>query len=186
MTPFPMWTRAIRAGAQPPAGPVVRSQAGGVQSADDRRILAVASTQDVDRTGDVILASGWRLDAYRKNPVVLWQHRHDSLPIGRAVQVAVAGRQLLTDIELANTSFAKTVQSLVRNGFLRALSVGFLPLDWVFADDGGVVVRSAELLEISLVNVPANAFALASRETNAERRRWLDAHRVRRISPRLF
>ena len=47
----------------------------------------VASTGEVDRHGDVVSVSGWKLDAYRKNPVFLWAHDYSRPAIGRATQV---------------------------------------------------------------------------------------------------
>ena len=37
----------------------------------NRTIEFVASTEAVDRYGDVIRVAGWKLDAYKKNPVFL-------------------------------------------------------------------------------------------------------------------
>ena len=43
----------------------------------------VISTDEVDRHGAVIMAQGWRLDAYRNNPVFLWAHDYARPVIGR-------------------------------------------------------------------------------------------------------
>ena len=47
----------------------------------------VASTGAVDRHGDTVAPEGWRLDAYRENPVVLWAHDYRRPAIGRAQSV---------------------------------------------------------------------------------------------------
>jgi phage head maturation protease len=54
------------------------------------------------------------------------------------------------------------VRKLVEQGILRAVSVGFLTLDKELLKDGkGNRYKAAELVECSLVAVPANANALA-------------------------
>ncbi len=45
------------------------SQAGMSEGESDLPMPFVISTDEVDRHGDVILAQGWQLDAYRNNPV---------------------------------------------------------------------------------------------------------------------
>ena len=47
-------------------------------------LVFVASTGEVDRHGDTVAPTGWRLDAYRDNPVVLWAHNYGEPAIGRA------------------------------------------------------------------------------------------------------
>ena len=53
----------------------------------------VASTEEVDRHGDVVSVAGWKLDAYRKNPVFLWAHDYARPAIGRATQVWTASSE---------------------------------------------------------------------------------------------
>src|SRR5262249_44398374 len=60
----------------------------------DRTFTFTISTPTVDRAGDTIAINGWRLASYRKNPVVLWSHNGNLLPIGRSTQVWTAGSQL--------------------------------------------------------------------------------------------
>ena len=48
------------------------------------KIAGYANTTDKDRVGDVVTAQAWAkgVDNYRKNPVLLYQHKHDQ-PIGK-------------------------------------------------------------------------------------------------------
>lgn len=140
---------------------------------DDRTIEFVASTEAVDRYGDVIRVKGWKLDAYRKNPVFLFAHRSKELPIGRAVDVRIEANPpaLIQRIQFATKDeyeFADTVFKLYKGGFMRAVSVGFLPLeppelrtDEKTGEPLGYEFNGQELLELSAVPVPANAEALA-------------------------
>jgi HK97 family phage prohead protease len=117
--------------------------------------------------GDRIDPHGWDLDNYRRNPVVLWAHDALSPPIGRASNIRVEGNRLLGDVEFAPpelSPFADEIYRLVRAQFLNACSVGFAPLEWSFAKDPdrqfGIDFKRQELLELSVVPIPANANAL--------------------------
>ena len=80
-----------------------------------------ASLESEDRAGDVIRADGWELDNYRQNPVVLWAHRHDLLPIGKSIDVWVENEALFATIEFARTEFAQQIKDLFAGGFLRGV-----------------------------------------------------------------
>jgi HK97 family phage prohead protease len=102
--------------------------------------------------------------AFRKNPVILFAHDSTSLPVGRAVDVHLESNKLVASVRFAQTSMGRTVAGLVRGGYLNATSVGFAPLEYAFSKDpnrkGGIDFAATELLEISVVPVPANANAL--------------------------
>ena len=66
-----------------------RGEASGLPPGEGKSITFRASIESEDRAGDVIKAEGWELDNYRQNPVVLWAHRHDLLPIGKSVDIWV-------------------------------------------------------------------------------------------------
>lgn len=132
-----------------------------------RELQFTISTETVDRMGDTIKAEGWELDAYRKNPVVLWGHDSDSLPVGKATRVWIEGGKLKATAEFTPEGMAKfndTVFAMLKGGFLNAVSVGFMPKDYKFTEDSdrrfGIDFLKQELLEFSVVSVPANAEAL--------------------------
>ena len=129
----------------------------------------VVSDESPDRMGDVIRAQGWELAEYRKNPVVLWQHRASDPPIGRAERVWTYAKQLLAKIQLAppgTSPIVDTLRKLLAEDMVRAASVGFRPTKEPKAIRDreervtGFEYDGTELLEISLVNVPAQAAAL--------------------------
>ena len=126
----------------------------------------VASTGAVDRHGDTVAPEGWRLDAYRENPVVLWAHDYRRPAIGRAQSVWRDGGALLARLEFADTEFAREVEGLYRQGYQQGVSVGFRPLRFEERRDArsgaflGIRFLEQELLEISAVPVPANRRAL--------------------------
>jgi len=134
-----------------------------------RRVRFIASDETVDRYGDIIRASGWQLDAYRKNPVLLFGHQSRELPVGKVDPIAVEGTRLIAHAEFTPqgmSDFADTVWEMVNGGFLNAVSVGFLPLASptpIFDADKhitGFEYNGQELLELSCVPVPANPNAL--------------------------
>src|SRR5215471_14921429 len=99
---------------------------------EGRTMRFVASDESVDRYGDVIRASGWQLDNFRKNPVLLFAHQSRALPVGRVDPIAVEGTRLIAHAEFVpegQDEFADKVWRFVEGGFLNAASVGFMPLD---------------------------------------------------------
>jgi len=122
------------------------------------------STGAVDRERDTIAPGGWRLESYRKNPVVLFGHRHDEPPVGRARSVGVRDGALVAVVEFPEPGVyerADVIRRLVEQDFLRATSVGFRPIKSVYNEARrGTDFLEQELLEFSIVSVPANAEAL--------------------------
>ena len=133
----------------------------------------VASTDAVDRHGDTVAPEGWRLDAYRENPVVLWAHDYRRPAIGRAQSVWRDAGALLARLEFAPTEFAGEVERLYRQGYQQGVSVGFRPLRFEERRDArtgaflGIRFLEQELLEISAVPVPANRGALLTHRAGA-------------------
>lgn len=127
----------------------------------------ILSTAAVDRHGDTVSQSGWKLDNYKKNPVVLFGHDQQSPPVGRAPVVVIEGDKLVakgvqfTPKDLS--PFGWMVGEMYRQGFMNAVSVGFLPSKFAENDErGGLAMdfEEQELLEFSAVPVPANPEAL--------------------------
>lgn len=173
------------------AGAVVERAAG-----DDgvRRATFVASDESTDRYGDIIRASGWRLDNYRKNSVVLYGHQTDSLPLGLVPTIGVEGTRLIAQVEwvkAGTTAFADSAWAMLEQGVLNAVSVGFLPLARplpIFDEDQhvtGFEFIAQDLLELSVVTVPANPNALQIAKdfglTPTEMRRLFDDGSAARV-----
>lgn len=139
--------------------------------AEGRRLVRfVASDETVDRYGDVIRASGWQLDNFRRNPILLFNHNTSNLPLGKVEPIAVEGNALVAHAEFSppgRSGFTDSIWALIGDGVINAVSVGFLPLaDPLPIYDAAKQVTgfefvSQELLELSVVNVPANPNALA-------------------------
>ncbi len=127
----------------------------------------VLSDATVDRYGDSIVANGWDLASFERNPIALFGHSHD-YPIGRWSDLRVEGGKLIGRLNLAARGTSARIDELiglVEQGILRAVSVGFMPKKAEPIDPGkpyaGQRYLEQELLETSLVSVPANPAALA-------------------------
>ena len=131
-----------------------------------------ASTSAVDRQNEVVDQQGWRLDAYRRNPVILDSHRYGSIDdiLGRARRVEVGPEGLEVDVEFAPTGKGQMARELVEAGMLNTVSVGFKSLSRKAAARAGepMTHTGMELLEVSMVAIPANREAVRLRGVEEE------------------
>jgi len=148
----------------------------GAQSGD-APFTFVLSDESVDRMGDVVVQSGISLVEFRKNPVALFAHQAKS-PIGTWTNIRRENNQLIADLKLAARGTSRVIdelRSLIEQKILRAASIGFgviksEPLD-PEKPYGGQRYTKTELMEASLVAVPANPNALTlARSLSAEAR----------------
>ena len=129
----------------------------------NRSFIITASTESPDRMGDTIKADGWDFTNFMKNPVILWAHKYDQPPVAKANKVFVENNQLKMEIEFPPAGadeFSDKVFNFLSDGFLNAFSVGFIPIEYTPNDKGGNDYLKQELLEVSVVPVPANPEAL--------------------------
>ena len=149
----------------------------------------------VDRQGEVVTTDGWRFDAYLRNPVVLNSHDYTDIEaiVGRCVAINRDGDSWTADLRFNSTEYGCLAKELIDCGDLRAVSVGFRPIVIEYPDvpslraartltdaqekalvnvaqDPSTAIRHVEkeLLEISVVPVPANPTPSASGHS----RRW--------------
>ena len=144
------------------AGVVHKTHAGEVKG-----MTFVLSDQSVDRMGDIIMADGWKLSNFKRNPIALGFHRNDFI-VGTWKDVRIENSELRGRLELAPEGTSPRIDEirrLVDAGILRAVSVGFRPLKHEPLDAeepwSGARFLEQELVECSLVSVPANANAIA-------------------------
>lgn len=125
----------------------------------------VLSDTTPDRYGDVIMADGWLLENFNKNPIALFNH-NSNFPVGKWRDLRIDGEALIGRLELAPAGTSERIdeiRKLVEAGILKAVSVGFVPVESKArskTEPGELYVKS-ELVETSLVSVPANPNALA-------------------------
>jgi len=143
---------------------------------DDRTFRFTISDESVDRYNSVIKMDGWQLDGYSRNPIVAYQHltwsSNPDLIIGTGKVWAEDGK-LMADVTLepaGDNPIADKLAKKIDFGSISATSVGFDPLSYSFGEKGQgenpdiLYYRSQELLEFSIVNIPANANATIQKE----------------------
>lgn len=135
-------------------------------------IEGMASTNAVDRMGDVISREAWEkggLDNFKSNPIILFNHDADK-PIGKATEIEVTDNGLRIKARISKA--AGQVYELIKDGVLGAFSVSFLIHDADFIEETyGLLIKDAELLENSVVSIPCNqtaTFSLAKSFDSAE------------------
>ena len=128
------------------------------------RIRGMASTSDFDRAGDSIKPDAWGkggLNNFKKNPIILFNHDYDR-PIGRATGLDVTDNGLALEAKISKSAPAG-VCDLVKDGVLGAFSVGFRVKDADYIEEtDGLMIKDAELFEVSVVSVPCNQAATFS------------------------
>ena len=127
-------------------------------------IRGMASTADFDRAGDSISAEAWQkggLSNFEKNPIILFNHDYDR-PIGRATGMKSGPNGLELECKISKNA-PGNVAELVKDGVLGAFSVGFRikDADYIKETDG-LMIKDAELFEVSVVSVPCNQSATFS------------------------
>ena len=124
----------------------------------------IVSTPEVDRYGTIIVPSGIDYTAYLSNPIVLAQHDSDEWPIGRCLGFAMNGENLEATIQIeCITEEGKKLTKLINAGYVKAVSVGIIPTEYEEQTIDGqkvTVYTKSELVEFSVVSVPANRQAL--------------------------
>ena len=137
-------------------------------------LTALVSTNAVDRYREVIDPDGMDAKNFRKNPVVLWAHDYSQPPIGKALWIKKEGDGIVSKVKFADTARGKEIFQLYKDGFMKAFSIGFIPMETenMPMDDPMTpekpqdhkkprkIYRKWELLEYSAVPIPANPEAL--------------------------
>ena len=140
-----------------------------IKAIDDatRTIVGTATTPSVDRVGDIIEPLGVQFT----NPMpFLWMHDHET-PVGtvsfdKPTKNGITFTAKFVDPGTVDSPTLKDRLQLawdsVKTGLVRAVSIGFRPLEWAFMDGSGIRYDECEVFELSAVTVPANADALIS------------------------
>ena len=129
------------------------------------KIAGYANTITKDRAGDVVTAQAWAkgVDNYRRNPVLLYQHKHDA-PIGRVEKITVDKKGIFVEANVSEAAErSHGIQTLIKDGALKSFSVGFRVKDGKYnREDDSMMITDVELMEISVVSVPCNQDSLFS------------------------
>lgn len=143
---------------------------------DEQRIVrGVATTPTLDRVGDIVEPEG----VVFRGPIKLHlYHKHD-LPVGVVTFGRATKKGIPFEAQIPEVVEAGTVRERVNEAWhsvkyklLDAVSIGFSVLDdgYEVMKNGGVRFTKWEMLELSLVGVPANpdAVVTAFKSANAD------------------
>lgn len=134
----------------------------------DDEVRVVMSTAALARDGHILVPSGARLDNFRANPIVLWAHSAN-IPLGNVEDIAVEGDRIRARVRFAPLGISEEAdkyRGLVKAGVVRAVSVGFDPIEGKPIDPrkpkGGQRFTQWELWELSFCSVPVDPGALVT------------------------
>lgn len=140
---------------------------------------AIITTDAIDRDGEVVVPQGMNSTEFEKNPVLFWNHDY-SQPVGKCLSLKREPHRIRGEFRFAQRPdgfdgayFPQFVASLVAQGVVRGVSIGYMP------EDGGMrkatpddrvrygpqvhtVFSKWRLLEVSVAPLQANPEALVS------------------------
>jgi hypothetical protein len=159
-----------------------------------KRLSFTITSNRRDRDRDIVEPSGAMTDNYAANPVMLWAHKYDEVPIARSVEMSrikeaksdgsVAHKiQAITEFQ-PDSNYQKNwngvtggmIFEMYRTKFLNAVSIGFDPHSWEplelkdgesseYDEMNGTRFLKWDMLEFSGVPVPSNPDALVDRKS---------------------
>ena len=117
---------------------------------------------NLDTGGDIIergaftktLANGW------ERVKILAQHNDYALPIGRPIELREDGNGLYIKGRISDTTMGRDIKTLLRDGVLTELSIGFDPVIFDYDGNGIRHLREVELWEVSIVTFAMNPEAV--------------------------
>ena len=174
-----------------------RSVASEIRKKDEekRTVTFVASDDTKDSAGTVLNQDNWDLTRFNKNGVIGYQHKvygswdatdNPDNVIGKGYAY-VEDKKLMVDITFEPAEINPLAEKIFQKilfGSLRAVSVGFLPVGQgrfgEGKDSNTYYFAGQELLEVSVVNIPANPNAL-KKSLEAEQE-YLESERKRLLA----
>lgn len=146
-----------------------------IRKIEDRTAEFIISDASVDAHGTILSPGGWDLNRFETNGIFGYMHNLQSDPnpdfvLGPATAY-VEGNQLIGRATFETediNQLAEKIFKKVKNGTLKAVSVGFIPKR-EHREGDVIVYDEMELLEFSIVNIPSNPNAV-KRNYNEKRK----------------
>jgi hypothetical protein len=116
----------------------------------------VASDETLDSYREIIRASGWRFTNFQKNAPFVDSHDYSALDklVGKVTDFKVVGRQLVETVQWAvdvvENKLAQLGWRMTEAGYLKAVSVGFMPVRRVSQYDQDPTQFKAQLKELGI------------------------------------
>lgn len=123
-------------------------------------IEGYANTPSKDRVGDVVFPKAFEktLEVYKRNPVLLLNHDWNDV-IGRCTEVEVTDKGLYVKALISDTR--TDIKTLIKEKCYSTFSIGYNEVDADYDEATKTkYIKELELLEISIVSVPANTEAM--------------------------
>jgi HK97 family phage prohead protease len=135
-----------------------------VKTVGDREFEGHGSVfKNVDLGGDIVMPGAFKrtLAKHRKDgtlPAMFWMHDAAQVP-GKWVDMGEDSKGLYVKGVFADTQLGNEVRTLLHMKAVRGLSIGYVPKDVDFDDDGVRLIKEAELWEVSVVSLAMNPLA---------------------------
>lgn len=140
-------------------------------SGDGRTVEGYASTfGNIDAVGDVVVSGAYkRTLAHRMDRIkVLRDHEH---PIGKPIEAVEDSKGLYTKSRISDTPLGNETLTLLKDGVLDRMSIGYEPVNKEHGEHEGKQVRflkEIKLYEWSIVTFPANDAAAVTAVKSVE------------------
>jgi hypothetical protein len=156
---------------------ILEIKRGDILNDDKVELKYKISVEEPDRSNDIVKVSGIDIKNYINNPIVLFNH-DTTKPIGMGKDIYSENGVLYGTIQFhGETQLSREIAALASKGYLKAVSIGFIPLEYKdynitddlrkeykfypYTDTTRIYTKS-EMLEFSIVAIPANASALVT------------------------
>lgn len=116
----------------------------------------VASDETIDSYREVIKADGWRFNRFSKNAPFVDSHDYNTLEklLGKVIEMKVTGKKLVETvqwaIDVADNKLAQLGWKMTAAGYLKAVSVGFIPVRMVSKWDSDPMAYAQAMQELGL------------------------------------
>lgn len=140
----------------------------------ENRFRAIITNGSRDRYGTSFDPQGAITRGYMANPVVLWRHKNEEVPIGHSISLTLTSEgQWISDFEIDGaTEFERVLIAKLNSGSLNAVSIGarINPNEVEYDEDTDTYhFREWELYEFSVVPIGGNPEAvIVGREFSEE------------------
>jgi len=131
------------------------------------QVEVIVSTPNVDRQGDRINIDGINTKTMGTNAPVMWSHDYSSYPLGQIVKLWKTAGVLKARVEFALNinPMADMVYQMVKQGFIKAVSIGGLVEEFGKKQDGTTdfnFIEKMQMIELSFCAIGANPEALVT------------------------
>jgi phage head maturation protease len=163
---------------------------------EQRVVRKRLSDESVDRDGDIVVANGIDTKNFERNPVVFLFHDSRSFPVGNVIRLhkedqSLEGDVLFFDDRIDSSGLSEKTFRFVSSGAMKGGSIGFRRSneeDSVRVPDEnerkkrgmgrfGRIFEKTELLEFSIVGIPANQNALSVDENAMFSKDFVEEHK---------